>query len=97
VTYADIYLRRLYWASANPFTWRDHAQTINAELIKIGKLPSTATKAVSVGQDEPLLWWARTNTRPLPTRAEKEFGWKPHRPSFATMYAEQVETYLQSM
>jgi hypothetical protein len=70
---------------------------MNTELIKIGKLPPTATEPVSLGPDEPLIWWARSNTHPIPTRAEKEFGWKPHRPSFAAMFAAQIDTYVMPM
>jgi hypothetical protein len=70
---------------------------MNAQLIKIGKLPASATEPVSLSQDEPTIWWARSNTRALARRAEKEFGWRPRRPSFATVFAAEVETYVKPM
>jgi nucleoside-diphosphate-sugar epimerase len=89
---------RYYFAVGHTMTWASWARTIAQAMIARGKIDAAATQPVSVTlEQEPYMWWAATNVRPVAKRAELELGWRATHPSFEDTLETELEALLAPM
>lgn len=94
----DSAYERYYFAVGNSMTWAGWAKTIAQAVIAKGKLAADKTEPVSVTlEQEPYMWWAVTNIRPVASRAQKELGWKASHPSFPDTIGTEIDALLAPM
>jgi nucleoside-diphosphate-sugar epimerase len=94
----DAAFENFYFAVGHSMTWASWARTIAGALITKGKLDSSKTEPVSVTlEQEPYMWWAATNVRPVALRAQKDLGWKPSHPSFEETLPTELDALLAPM
>jgi nucleoside-diphosphate-sugar epimerase len=94
----DSAFEQYYFAVGHSMTWTSWAKSIARVMIAKGKLDTKATEPVSVTlEQEPYMWWAATNIRPVAKRAELELGWKASHPSFEDTLSTELDALLAPM
>jgi nucleoside-diphosphate-sugar epimerase len=94
----DWAFERYYFAVGHEMTWASWARSIARVMISKGKLDSKATEPVSVTlEQEPYMWWAATNVRPVAKRAKLELGWQASHPSFEDTLPTELDSLLAPM